>query len=105
MTMSNSKDRILVVENDPVISDLIARQALQSLGYSVQTVEDATSAIPQTLQFSPDVLIVDLNLPGLSGKDFLVALGSQGISSPVIVIAPKGSEADIIQAFRLGASD
>lgn len=105
MAMSNSKDRILVVENDAMISDLISRQALQSLGYNVQTVGDATSAIPQTLQFSPDVLIVDLNLPGLSGKDFLVALNSQGITTPVIVIAQKGSEGDIIQAFRLGATD
>ena len=103
--MSNSKDRILVVENDPIISDLIGRQALQSLGYNVQTVGDATAAIPQTLQFSPDVLIVDLNLPGLSGKDFLVALNSQGISTPVIVISQKGTEGDIIQAFRLGATD
>jgi two-component system NtrC family sensor kinase len=105
MMMSSFKDRILVIENDPIVSDLIGRQTLQSLGYNVQTVGDATSAIPQTLQFTPDVLIVDLNLPGLSGKDFLVALNSQGIRTPVIVIAQKGAESDVIQAFRLGATD
>jgi two-component system NtrC family sensor kinase len=46
-----------------------------------------------------------LNLPGLSGKDLLVALQSQGIHIPVIVIAEKGQENSVIQAFRLGATD
>jgi signal transduction histidine kinase len=46
-----------------------------------------------------------LNLPGLSGKDMLVALASQGVEIPVIVIAEQGQEGDVIQAFRLGASD
>src|SRR5512133_1969243 len=103
--MGNLRDRILVVEHDPVISDLIGRQALQSIGYQVQMVGDATAAIPQAIQFLPDVLIVDLNLPGLSGKDLLVALASQGIEIPVMVIAQKGMEGDVIQAFRLGATD
>jgi signal transduction histidine kinase/DNA-binding response OmpR family regulator len=103
--MPENQDRILVVENDPIISDLIARQALQSMGYKVQVVSDASAAIPQALQYAPDLLIVDLKLPGLSGKDFLVALNSQGINTPVIVLVQKGMESDIIQAFRLGASD
>jgi signal transduction histidine kinase/FixJ family two-component response regulator len=103
--MVDSQDRILVVENDPIISDLVGRQALQSMGYKVQIVSDASAAIPQALQFLPDLLLVDLKLPGLSGKDFLVALNSQGINTPVIVLVQKGMESDIIQAFRLGASD
>jgi GAF domain-containing protein len=44
-------------------------------------------------------------LPGLSGKDLLTALTSQGVNSPVIVIAEKGQEQGVIQAFRLGAVD
>lgn len=103
--MVDAQDRILVVENDPIISDLVGRQALQSMGYKVQIVSDASAAIPQALQFLPDLLLVDLKLPGLSGKDFLVALNSHGINTPVIVLVQKGMESDIIQAFRLGASD
>jgi DNA-binding response OmpR family regulator/signal transduction histidine kinase len=103
--MVASKDRILVVENDPLISDLIGRQALQPMGYQVQVISDASSAIPETQRFSPDLLIVDFNLPDLSGKDFLVALNSQGITTPVIVLAQKDMQGDIIQAFRLGAAD
>jgi len=103
--MNTFSERILLVENNPDISDLIARQVLQPLGYQVKVAGDATTAIEQTAQFSPDLVITDLNLPGLSGKDLLVALNAQGSFTPMIVIAEKGQENDVIQAFRLGASD
>lgn len=99
------RDRILIVESDPVISDLIGRQALQSVGYQVQVATDASSAISKAIQWIPDLIMIDLNLPGLSGKDLLVALASQGIQTPLIIIAQRGAEADIVQTFRLGASD
>jgi len=95
----------LLVENDPDISDLIARQALQPLGYQVDVVADAGAAIRQTVQTPPELVIANLNLPGLSGKDLLVALASQGLQAPLIVLAEKGNEQEIIQAFRLGAVD
>jgi DNA-binding response OmpR family regulator len=103
--MVYSGDRILLVENDPEISDLIARQALRSVGYQVDVVVDSSSAIKHSLQAPPDLIIADLNLPGLSAKDLLVALSSQGVNTPLLVIASKGQEQDIIQAFRLGAAD
>src|SRR5512137_1960871 len=103
--MALSAERILVVEADPYASDLIARQALKPLGYQISVAADAASAIRQAVQTTPDLIIADLELPGLSGKDLLVALSSQGISAPFIVLANLGSETDVIQAFRLGAAD
>jgi len=103
--MALPAERILVVENDPDVSDLIARQALKPLGYQISVAVDAASAIRQAVQTSPDLIIANLVLPGLSGKDLLVALSSQGISAPFIVLANLGSEMDVIQAFRLGAAD
>ncbi len=103
--MGTNRDRILIVENDADISDLIARQALQSMGYQVQTAADAQAAIAKAIQFSPDIMIVDLNLPSLSGKDLMVALNSQGISIPIIALTKKGGEEDLVQSFRLGATD
>ena len=103
--MALSAERILVVENDPDVSDLIARQALKPLGYQISVATDAASAIRQAVQTTPDLIIANLVLPGLSGKDLLVALSSQGISAPFIVLANKGHETDVIQAFRLGATD
>ena len=103
--MSTAQERILIVESDPDISDLIARQVLKPFGYHIKVVEGATQAIQESALFSPDVIIVNINLPGLSGKDLLVALSSQGVEVPVIVMAEEGMEDDIIQSFRLGAAD
>ena len=103
--MNTSVERILLVESNPDITDLIAHQALQPLGYQVQVVGDVNTAITQAAQSVPDLVIADLNLPGLSGKDLLVAFNSQGLQVPVIVIAGKGQENSVIQAFRLGGSD
>ena len=105
MPMVNSGERIVVVETDPKISDLISRQALQPLGYQVAVVKSASTILQQALQAPPDLLIANLNLPDLNAKDLLVALSSQGIDVPLIVIAEKGQEEDILQAFRLGAVD
>ncbi|MGD8406657.1 MAG: response regulator [Anaerolineales bacterium] len=103
--MANSREHIFVVESDPDISDLISRQALQPMGYQVKVVKNASTALRQALQTPPDLLIANLNLPDLNAKDLLVALASQGANIPLIVIAEKGQEEDILQAFRMGASD
>ncbi|NPV55555.1 MAG: response regulator [Anaerolineae bacterium] len=103
--MNNARDRILIVEPDPVISDLVGRQALAADRYQVVSAPDVNSAISKAIQTAPDVVLADLNLPGLSAKDLMVALTSQRLNIPVIVIGRKGAEMDIIQAFRLGAAD
>jgi DNA-binding response OmpR family regulator len=103
--MKTPAERILLVESDAEIKELIVHQALLPLGYQVQSAENANEAINLAVQSTPDLVIVDLNLPGLSGKDLLVALNSQGLQVPVIVIAGKGQENNVIQAFRLGGTD
>jgi DNA-binding response OmpR family regulator len=103
--MASAGDRILLIEDDPKISDLIARQTLIPIGYYVDVVADSSAAIKQALLTPPDLIIADLNLSGLSAKDMLVAFAAQGITTPLLVVASKGQEQDIIQAFRLGAAD
>lgn len=105
MVTKSKLGRILVVDEDPDTLDLLERQILEPLGYQIETAGDASTAIQKSLQFGPDLIIASLTLPGLSGKDLLVALRSQGTDVPMIVTAPKGMEADAIQAFRLGARD
>jgi len=99
------RGRVLVVDDDPDILDLLARQVLQPLGYLVQTAEDGGAAIQHALNFAPDLIVASLTLPGLSAKDLLVAMRSQGMEVPMLVTAPEGMEAAAIQAFRLGARD
>ena len=103
--MVKRKELILLIESDPDISDVIARQALMPLGYRVTVVDDANKAIKAALQLAPDLVIADINSSGLSGQDLLVAFGAQGFSFPVIVLAEKEQESEVIQTLRLGASD
>lgn len=98
-------ERVLLVENDPEIIDLAARQALPSIGLRVEVARTAAGGLQTAARFNPDAILLGLKLPDLSGKDLLVALSSQGIETPVIVIAPAGSESEVIQTFRLGAAD
>jgi len=103
--MKSSGEHIFVVESEPDISDFISRQALQPLGYQVTVVKDGSTALRQAVQTPPDLMIANLNIPSLNAKDLLVALASQGVNVPLVVIAEKGQEEDILQAFRMGASD
>lgn len=98
-------ERILIVDEDPDVLHYLGQQILEPMGYKVATASESASAIQQALQFGPDIIIASLTLPGLSGKDLLVALRSQGTHVPMLVTAPKGMETDAIQAFRLGAHD
>ncbi|HEX9797254.1 MAG TPA: response regulator [Anaerolineales bacterium] len=99
------RERVLVVDEDADVLDLLETQVLEPMGYDVATAQEAGGAIQQALNFGPDLILASLTLPGLSGKDLLVALRSQGIEVPMLVMAPEGMEADAIQAFRLGARD
>ncbi len=103
--MPNPAERILIIEDKREISNLIARQALQPLGYRVETSSSVPAAIQETARYGPDLIIASLRLPGLSSKDLLAALSSQGLEIPIIVLSEEGTENDIIQAFRLGAAD
>ncbi|HKZ43736.1 MAG TPA: response regulator [Anaerolineales bacterium] len=103
--MASEKERILVVENDPEIRVQIAYKSLIPLGYKVSVVHDVNDAINDLKVFSPDVILVNINMPGLSAKDLLVAASSQGIQASCIVVAREGQEKDILQAIRVGAED
>jgi two-component system NtrC family sensor kinase len=105
MTSSSRGERVLVVDEDPDVLDLLAREILGPMGYNVATASDTAGGIQRALTFAPDLIIASLNLPGLSGKDLLVALRSQGLEVPTLVTAAEGMDADAIQAFRLGAHD
>lgn len=98
-------ERILIVESDPITRDLVARQALQPFGYQVKTVSLASDAVIQFAQFNPQLLITNLRPPDLSAKDLLAILQSKGMDIPVIVIADKNDQNDILHAFRMGATD
>jgi DNA-binding NtrC family response regulator len=103
--MNELKNRILIVEQDPDIVDLIDKQILGPLGFNIIVVDRATAALREVKQQPPDVIITNINLSDLSGKDLLFAFSSQGINTPIIVIGGDETVGDVVQVFRLGASD
>lgn len=103
--MENHQANILVVAENPNTQEQIASQILKPLGYQVHSTPDATEGIIQAVNKNYDLIIADINLSGLSGKDMLVALSAQGVEAPVIILAEEGMENEAIQAFRLGALD
>jgi two-component system NtrC family sensor kinase len=103
--MPKPSEKILIADEDPDVIDLVARQTLGPLGYSMATAADGPSAIQRIMDFHPDIVIASLTLIGLSAKELQVALRAQGLESLVIVTAPEGQEKKALQAFRLGAKD
>ncbi len=103
--MPKQNEKILVADPDPEVLDLVAQQVLGPQGYQVATASDGSTALKLALRVSPDIIITSLDLPGLSGRDLMTALRSQGFESVVIATGSKGSEVAAMQAFRLGAKD
>jgi len=103
--MPDQAVNILVVEEDHQRQQQLADHILSPLGYQVHTTNNATEAINTAAKINPQIIITNIDLSGLSGKDMLIALASQGIQTPVILLADEGMEQEAIRAFRLGAVD
>jgi two-component system NtrC family sensor kinase len=103
--MASQHDVILVIDDDPEARSLLREQVLSARNFHVVEARDGSEGLVQLKQSLPDLIIVDLQLPGLTGRDLLVAIKSQGYHGPLIVIAESGSERTAIEAFRVGATD
>jgi K+-sensing histidine kinase KdpD len=103
--MQSHSERVLLIESDPEIRRLIAEEALIPLGYLVDVYESTPPVMQEIENLAPDVILTELNLTELSGKDLILALGALGSTIPVIVISKKDQEMDILQAIRLGVAD
>jgi two-component system NtrC family sensor kinase len=104
-TVDENRDRVLVVDSDPNEGSLLVETALEPFGYEARWLEDGGAALSAIMADPPDVLLLDLNLIGLSGQDVIAALNAQAFDLPVIVMTDRGFEGEALQAFRLGAKD
>ncbi|MHB1327144.1 MAG: response regulator [Gemmatimonadales bacterium] len=98
--------RILVVDDEPDITALVAYH-LAKAGYRVSTAANGTDALRTAAEQRPDVVVLDLMLPGLSGLDVLQALRKQDETRDVgvILLTARREEADRIRGLSLGADD
>ena len=95
---------ILVVEDNEDLAFGISR-SLEGEGYDVQVAADGVVAVEKALSLEPDLIVLDLMLPEMSGFDALKKIRGAGAKSPVIILTARGEETDKLHGFRLGADD
>jgi two-component system phosphate regulon response regulator PhoB len=97
---------ILVIEDEKDIGDLVEYHLKQS-GFQVVRAPDGTSGLEQAIKGKPDLIILDLMLPGLDGKDVCRTLKSNPATQtiPVLMLTAKAEELDRVVGFELGADD
>lgn len=94
--------RILVVEdNDDLADGLVYNLELE--GYVVERAARGDDALESARANPPDLLILDLMLPGVDGFQVLRSLRSEGLEAPVLILSARGEESDRVQGFRLRA--
>jgi two-component system NtrC family sensor kinase len=98
-------EKILVVDDDPQVLEVVVQQTLAPQGYKVTTAPDGNTALQFALKNEPDIILTSLDLPGLSGRDLITALRSRGNDSTIIATGPRGADSQAVQAFQLGAKD
>ena len=96
--------RVLVVEDNPDLAFGL-RNNLEIEGYEVEVAQDGPRGLDRARESSPDLVILDLMLPGLDGYSVLRTLRSEGFQQPVLILTARGEEADKVMGFRLGADD
>ena len=95
--------RILVVDDDTSIRTLL-RRLLSTEGYAVDEAADGPTALEKIPSFGPDLLLLDIMMPGQDGFDVLAGLRETS-DVPVILLTAKGDEAHRVLGFRFGADD
>jgi two-component system NtrC family sensor kinase len=100
-----AKERILVVDDSSQIRATLRRMILEPEGYEVLTAADGQKGLECALREHPDLILLDVNMPRLSGIQVLEELERAGYEWPVILMTSHGSEEVAIQALRLGVRD
>ena len=95
---------MLVVEDNANLAFGLTR-SLESEGYEVEAAEDGVRGLEMARTTNPDLVVLDLMLPGMDGYTILKKLRAEGKDVPVLILTARGEEADKVFGFRLGADD
>jgi len=96
--------RVLIVEDNPDLAYGL-RTGLEIEGYDVHVPDNGESGLERARHWSPDLVMLDLMLPGMDGYRVLRQLRESGSDVPVLILTARGEEADKVLGFRLGADD
>jgi two-component system alkaline phosphatase synthesis response regulator PhoP len=96
--------KVLIVEDDEVIAQGMARHLAQA-GFDAVTVPNGETGLARLRFERPDVLVLDLMLPGADGWKVIETARTEGIGTPIVVVSARGTEHDRVHALELGADD
>src|SRR5688572_26810761 len=103
MADSTRRARVMVIEDDPTIAEVVCRY-LQRDGFDVESVTDGHQAVALATARPPDLMILDLMLPGLDGLEVFRRVRAVA-PTPVIMLTARGDESDRVMGLELGADD
>jgi DNA-binding response OmpR family regulator len=102
--MPNSR-KILIVEDDPELCGMLTEQLTLHEEFDARGVETAAKAISAAQQDRIDLVIMDVGLPDMDGRDAIKALRQEGFKAPIILLTGHASDADTIMGLESGAND
>jgi signal transduction histidine kinase/DNA-binding response OmpR family regulator len=100
-----SGEKILVVDDRDDSLQFLTQYILEPNGYKYDTAKDGATGLELAIEGRPDLIIMDLKMPKMTGLEVLATLRERSIEIPVILMTFHGSEETAVQAFRLGARD
>jgi two-component system OmpR family response regulator len=95
---------VLVADDDPYLSDLLAT-GLRFVGFQVETAADGHDAIIKATDHPPDVIVLDVMMPGYDGFEVCRRLRQDGIDTPIMFLTARDAVADKVGGLRLGGDD
>jgi DNA-binding response OmpR family regulator len=99
-----SGTRVLIVEDDRSIAEVVQLQ-LEHHGFSVRCCHDGISALEEVSRFRPEVIVLDIMLPGLDGVGILKELRSNGSRAPIMMLTARDAPMDKVHSLDHGADD
>ena len=96
--------RVLVVDDDATVRDVVGRY-LDEAGYQVDLAADGPTGLRAARERSPDAVVLDLMLPGMTGLDVCRALRAEDGRLPIVMLTALGEEDDRVLGLELGADD
>jgi two-component system OmpR family response regulator len=99
-----TRDRVLVIDDDPGIRRLLI-SALGFAGFDVDVAGDLTEALDQVARRAPDVVVLDVMLPGADGFEILHLLRDRALNVPVLFLTARDAVEDRVRGLRLGGDD